>query len=630
LDRAIDIKRRAQRFIQSGDLDGALAEYERLVAADDADPYNYVLLADLLYKKGDHENAAKRYLTAASCYEKAGLYKNAIAVGKKMLRLALSPAAVLDRLANLHALDGLATEATLYYTQFADQMVREGKTREATTALRKAFDCCNENIKALERLAEVLSLADDAPASAKALAEAAHYYRRSGQTADADRCAARAEQMQPGAGAAFEAQAPLPPPPGAKPAGPSPAGLHRSAPEPGVRTASFEAPRLHVPPPAARDSAVTAEPPGLETDGPPRFVPPTENRMPALELDHHSSAPVAPAPVIPTPSASMNGEPADPELPADLEGVERLLGLAQTEFRAGNRENAAGILARAAQAYESLGRFDNAASIYRSLCRGPHATDAMIELWLRNCEQRDDRREAAQVACELGDRAIQSDDLEEARTWFERATQFDQNNLVAQRRLERLASAAVPAPAPVPEAPAPVAEAPAPVTPAAPEQPEGKVEVAVDRGQAVTFDFASMLAEFQRGVETQLSGDAQAHYDLAMAYREMGLTQQAIESFRLASKDVNFKQRAAEMIGHCLLAEGRFEEASHELSEALGDAGLDADSAVGIRFQLGLSLEAAGRSHEALIEFERVFEIQASYPDVAQKIRDLRKSLEAA
>ncbi len=159
---------------------------------------------------------------------------------------------------------------------------------------------------------------------------------------------------------------------------------------------------------------------------------------------------------------------------------------------------------------------------------------------------------------------------------------------------------------------------------------EGKVEVAVDRGQAVTFDFASMLAEFQRGVETQLSGDAQAHYDLAMAYREMGLVEQAIESFRLASRDANFTQRCAEMIGHCLLEEGRFEEAAHELSEALAAAALDAEAAVGIRFQLGLALEAAGRAHEALTEFERVFEVQASYPDVARKIRDLRKNLEAA
>lgn len=637
MDRAIDIKRRAQRSIQSGDLDGALAEYEKLVATDDSDPYNFVLLADLFYKKGDHENAAKRYLTAASCYQKAGLYKNAIAVGKKMLRLGLSPATVLDRLANLHALDGLATEATLYYTQFAEHMVRENKTRDAAAALRKAFDCCTENIKALERLAEVHTLADDLPASARALAEAAFYHRRAGQDADAERCRARAEQIEPGAVAAFEAQAPPPPPPGARagvpPAASPPAtGLHGAAPEPGVRMSSPERARSQAPPAARASVTADADRPDLETDRPPRFAPPTEERLPALEIDRHvhaappavahaGAAPPAPDTDPPAAPESVNGESAADALPADLEGVEGLLGLAQTEFRAGNRERAAGILARAAQAYESLDRLDNAASIYRSLCKGPHATTEMMELWLRNCEQRDDRREAAQVACELGDRAIQADDLEQARAWFERATNFDQNNLVARRRLDRLRPAEAATATPAAEAAAATA---------APEPTEGKVEVAVDRGQAVTFDFASMLAEFQRGVETQLSGDTQAHYDLAMAYREMGLSQQAIESFRLASKDVNFKLRAAEMIGHCLLAEGRFEEAAHELSEALADAALEPASAVGIRFQLGLALEAAGRPHEALTEFERVFEIQASYPDVAQKIRDLRKNLEAA
>jgi tetratricopeptide (TPR) repeat protein len=625
LDRAIDIKRRAQRCIQSGDLDGALAAYETLVTADDSDPYNFILLADLFYKKGDLQNAGDRYLTAATCYEKAGLYKNAIAVGKKMLRLALSPALVLGRLANLHALDGLATEATLYFTQLAEHLVREDKTTDAAAALRKAFDCCTENIKALERLAEVHSLAGDLPASARALAEAAWYYGRAGQGTDAERCGAQAEQIQPGSVAGFEAQAP----PGARAggssgAGPPAAGLHGAAPEPGVRMSSPERARALPPPPRELETA-DADRSHLEPGRPPRFVPTTEERLPALELDRHAHAAPAssPAPDMGTATGpeSVNGESAAQAPPADLAGVEGLLALAQTEFRAGNRERAAGILARAAQVYESFDRLDNAASIYRSLCSGPHATMEIVELWFRNCERREDRREAAQVACDLGDRAIQADDLEQARAWFERATSFDQNNMVARRRLDRLR----PATAPDEPATAVPAEA-APVL----EPTAGKIHVAVDRGQAVTFDFASMLAEFQRGVEMQLSGDAQAHYDLAMAYREMGLSAQAIESFRLASKDLGFKLRAAEMIGHCLLEEGRFEEAAHELNEALADPRLDSECAVGIRFQLGLALEAAGRSREALTEFERVFEVQASYPDVAQKIRAIRKSAEAA
>ncbi|MGH7731486.1 MAG: tetratricopeptide repeat protein, partial [Candidatus Eiseniibacteriota bacterium] len=307
----------------------------------------------------------------------------------------------------------------------------------------------------------------------------------------------------------------------------------------------------------------------------------------------------------------------------DLDSVERLLGLAQTEFRAGRHADAAAILARAAEAYEALGRLEEAASIHRSLCKSPHATVEMMERWLANCERRGERGEAAEVACELGDQAIHRSDYGSAREWFTRAGSLDPSNAVAARRLDRLNA----------DRPASAAVAPPRVEPPAgppPDSGDGKVEVALDRGQAVTFDFGSMLAEFQRGVEAQISGDSQAHYDLAMAYREMGLHEQAIDSFQLARGDLNFRQRCAEMIGRCMLEQGRFEDAAVELTQALALTSLEPDVAVGVRFHLGIALEAAGRTHEALAEFERVFEIQANYPDVALKIRDLRKHLEAA
>jgi tetratricopeptide (TPR) repeat protein len=575
---------------------------------------------------GEHPKAGERYLTAASCYEQAGLYKNAIAVGKKMLRLALSPGTVLERLATLHALDGLPTEASLYYTQYAEHLVRESKVKEAAAALRKAFECSPDNVKALERLAEVYSLVEDDVACAQALAEAAMYYARAGQHGEAERCRARAEHLKPGVVAAFEAQAPPPPAPGAgsessgarvRPAG-GPAG---ASPEPGMVSSVDTAGAPQGPP---RLSETTA----LETDRPPRFVPPAEDSFNGMEIERHPSM-VRPGSSVAAAGTSEDAaRPPTLEVPApgaseaeDLDSVERLLGLAQTEFRAGRHADAAAILARAADAYEALGRLEEAASIHRSLCKSPHATGEMMEQWLANCERRGERAEAAEVACELGDHAIQRNELGRAREWFVRAASLDPANAVATRRLERLGSGK----------PAAVAaqrvEAAAPATS---EAPDGKVEVAVDRGQAVTFDFASMLAEFQRGVEAQLSGDSQAHYDLAMAYREMGLVEQAVESFQLASKDINFRQRCAEMIGRCLLEEGRFEEAALEFTQALAFSTLEPDIAIGVRFQLGIALEAAGRSQEALAEFERVFEVQASYPDVALKIRDLRKYLEAA
>ena len=208
MEKAIEIKRRAQRCIQNGDLDGALAEYEKLVGFEDSDPYNYVLLADLLYKKGEQSDAAERYLSAVAAYEKASLYKNAIAVCKKMMRLSLSPAKVLQALANLHALDGLAGEAALYYVQFAEHMVRSSAPAEAAHALRKAFDVCQDNIKVLEQLSEAWLLAGDQHLAAQALVEAGHHYKVRGQDMDAQRCVKRAATLDASVSDAAVAEVP--------------------------------------------------------------------------------------------------------------------------------------------------------------------------------------------------------------------------------------------------------------------------------------------------------------------------------------------------------------------------------------------------------------------------------------
>jgi tetratricopeptide (TPR) repeat protein len=127
----------------------------------------------------------------------------------------------------------------------------------------------------------------------------------------------------------------------------------------------------------------------------------------------------------------------------------------------------------------------------------------------------------------------------------------------------------------------------------------------------------------------QLSGDAQGHYDIGMAYREMGLLEQAVEAFQEAARDPGFALRAAEMVGRCLLDQGRFDEASQEFATALAAPGMPPELAADLRYQLALAHEAAGRTREALAEFERVYATQSNYPDVALKIRVLRKTLES-
>lgn len=657
MDKAIEIKRRAQRCIQNGDLDGALSEYEKLVAADDADPYNFVLLADLLYKKGDQGAASNRYLSAAGAYEKSGLYKNAIAVGKKMQRLGLAPVLVLERLGHLHALDGLTTEASLYYLQYSEHMTRENKLGDAAKSLRKAFEHSPEQIKALEKLSEVLVLDGQNAEAARVLAEAAQHYESAGMSGDAIRCRKRAEHVQPGAVAAFERT-------------PRGADLHDAGARDDGATRPVDDPDRRGPPPIPRALSGQDAPParghdrieGLESTGPPRLPGAAELLRREGEPKQPAAAPSSnghPDDAMPD-GPGLRFEPAGGEArppaaapPAAAPGspggnVEQLLARAQEQFRAGHREDASATLVEAAQTYEQMGRHDSAATIYRSLAKSANGATEVLEMWLANCERRGDHAEAAQVACELGDRALNEGDEVGARHWFERAVAFDDRNELAARRLQRMNESAFPpameiVPAPPPPTPAPAApprpaapsKAAAPPKPAkhaAPADPNlegGRVEVAVGRSEAVTFDLGALLSEFQRGVEAQLSGDAQSHYDLGMTYREMGLLEQAVESFQVAARDPSYVYRSAEMIGRCHLDQGRFEDAGDSFAMALGSPDLGTEAIADLRFQLGLAHEAAGRTQEALAEFERVYAMQSSFPDVALKIRVLRKALES-
>jgi tetratricopeptide (TPR) repeat protein len=589
LEKAIDIKRRAQRCLQGGDLDGAVSEYEKLTRGEDSEPINFVLLADLLYKRGDSAEAVRCYLQAVDAYAHTGLYKNAIAVCKKMTRLSLASGVILQRLGELHALDGLTTEAALYYQELAEFQAHEQRFREAATSARLAFEASSENVRLLERAGDWLAQAGEPVAAAATWMEASRQYARRGLAEDAAQAEARAEDLAPGASAAV-----VPP-------------------EPNVAAAPAE--------PVAAVTAAAVD--GLEERRVFRAPEPTVDEAPDATAPGGGESALEDVPAgdvtPPAPAGLRFGEDArttDPK--GELEAIEELLQLAAGRLRKGDRDAAGETLVEAARAYEAMGRLDSAAAIYRNLGRSTQATPEILGLWLRNCEVRRDAAEAAEVACALGDRALNDRDHGSAREWFGRALRHVPGCELAMRRMERLGAEGAPA-----------GLRPAATSSQASTEADGRVEVAVGRAQAVTLDLGSLLAEFQRGVESQLSGDAQSHYDLGMTYREMGLADQAVESFRAAARDPALAERAAEMIGRTLLDQGRFDEAAREFGHALDTLPGASENGVGLRFHLGLAHEVAGRTAAALAEFERVYAIQPNYPDVAQKIRVLRRALES-
>src|SRR5262249_1923489 len=154
---------------------------------------------DLLFKKGQRDEAGRRYREAAQSYERTGLIKNAIAVCKKMVRLGLETADTTRYLGELHAQDGLTSEATVYFIQFADHSLSVGARRAAADALDRAAHLPPENPHTWERVGELWGLEGESLRGAQALLKAADAHERVGQAKDAERLRTRAEEMHPGA-----------------------------------------------------------------------------------------------------------------------------------------------------------------------------------------------------------------------------------------------------------------------------------------------------------------------------------------------------------------------------------------------------------------------------------------------
>ena len=139
-------------------------------------------------------------------------------------------------------------------------------------------------------------------------------------------------------------------------------------------------------------------------------------------------------------------------------------------------------------------------------------------------------------------------------------------------------------------------------------------------------DLAQLISAFRTEVGNRVGeADAQSRYDLGLTYRQMGLLDEAVAEFRLAARDPSFRLKASDMLSRSLMERGDFGAAIAELEKILASVGLPLDAELNFRYNLGLALEASGRSGEALEQFEYVFESEPSFPDVALKIRELKR-----
>jgi len=133
--------------------------------------------------------------------------------------------------------------------------------------------------------------------------------------------------------------------------------------------------------------------------------------------------------------------------------------------------------------------------------------------------------------------------------------------------------------------------------------------------------FADVFSAFKKGIQEHVEdGDANTHYDLAIAYKEMGLNEDAVRELETVLKTGARSIEALSLMATCKLSLGLAEEAAAHLEDALERAGDSDDSAVALRYDLAEALLAAGREAEALEAFQKVAATDPEFRDVAERI----------
>ena len=190
------------------------------------------------------------------------------------------------------------------------------------------------------------------------------------------------------------------------------------------------------------------------------------------------------------------------------------------------------------------------------------------------------------------------------------------------------ATQAAPAPAPA-SAPPTFTYQPSAIRPLT--TPASLAQPKFDAGAGV--DLADMFGELKHELEEDSAAtdeDPETHYNLGVAFREMGLLDEAIGELQKVCQAVDHGHSFPHImqtytwLSQCFLDKGIPEAAIRWYEKALKLSTIDADTRTALHYELASSYETAGDKVAALNHFMEVYGSNIDYRDVAERIKTLK------
>ncbi len=146
------------------------------------------------------------------------------------------------------------------------------------------------------------------------------------------------------------------------------------------------------------------------------------------------------------------------------------------------------------------------------------------------------------------------------------------------------------------------------------------------------YSVDEVFAEFKKGLEKVVKPeDVETHYDLGIAYKEMGLTDDALGEFVVARKGCAGTKRELDcimMIGMLQAQRGEHQEAVKAFKEGLASEHAKDESAKALGFELAVAYEGMGENGKALYHYQRVAKLDPKYREVSAQVARLAASVQ--
>jgi tetratricopeptide (TPR) repeat protein len=718
---AAKLRDQARAAENRGQWTEAVVLYRQLLEENEGEETDIALwnrVGDIHLRLGETERAVEAYERAVAGYADSGLYNNAIALCRKILRLVPGRGAVYLKLGQISAAAGFLADARQNFLEYAQRMKRAGNLDASFDALREFADLSPDDTEVRKLLADQLLSHGRKDQAVEQLRILRGAYLHAGDTGAADAVREQIHAVDPAAddaplmrsrsAASDDWDAALTDSQGnsaARAAAPRPADLDLGpsiepgdvrmdvAPLAGLESTLLDDGGVDALPGLESTSLADDEPPaprGLPSAGTLELEPAALDLplldadaedtdddggeplplllddfggggaaedddgagggngtdLPLLTFDDEPAAPAAPSSPTGRPAPRRAAEPvfeaapdrleelrahvaAVPEDPASREELVR-------ELRArGLGHEVEGVLESAHRALAAKGMYFDAVAPITALI-GLRPDDGMLLQKRVEYAFRSGRADAqVEAYLDLGRHLARHGQQDKAAAVIRRVLELDPHNVEA-----RAAAAQI-----IPSAPAAVP--PRPPAPPPPPQPAvdyvdlGALIMDEEGGEPTTRfvveekepsgdedrDFAEMLAHFRQKVAENIDvEDSASHYDLGVAFMEMGLIDEAIAQFQVALRGGANPLATLELLGQCFVDKTQYAVAGRVLDRAVHLPGVADGDLVGVLYLLGRIDEAIGKPESALGFYERVVSVDIRFRDTASRIERLRRS----